>query len=268
MDPLRDAQTDPQAFEALFLPHVPTLRGVLRRMVGTPDDVEDLTQQTLLNAFEHIESFRGDAKASTWLCAIGTRLAIDHLRSKQRWRSRAQVIFAASCLEDAHAATAVGTAMSAPDFQYDVREHIAYCFTCVGRTLPPDEQAALILRDVLGLTNQEAADALRVSRSILRHKLSAARRTMNVVYEELCALVKKDGICWQCAGLREASPDGKKGPPVPAELSWDERLGVVRETTTSKSAAMHHVFFRRTAEQEEERRGDENATTDCGRPET
>lgn len=257
---------DRRAFEALFVPHVGTLRGLLRRMVGPDEEVEDLAQQSLLKAFESIESFRGESKASTWLCAIGTRLAIDHLRARKRWRARAQTIFAAHCLTDAAAGAAVGAALSQPDFQYDVREHIGYCFTCVGRTLPPDEQAALILRDVLGLTNKEAAEAMRISRSVLRHKLGDARKKMNVVYEDLCALVNKEGACWQCRGLREVVPEGKRGPEVPDDLSWDERLAIVREHASARSKPLHDVFFTLTSEQEEEERGDPEVGTDCGKP--
>ncbi len=259
---------DRRAFDKVFSPHVAVLRRVIGRMVGHPEDTEDLVQQSLLRAFEHIESFRGDAAPSTWLCAIGSRLAIDHLRSRKRWRTRAQVIFAASCLDNPEHGAAVGQALSTPDFQYDVREHIAYCFTCIGRTLEPDEQAALVLRDVLGLSNQEAAKALRVSRSVLRHKLSAARKRMNVVYDELCALVNKDGVCWQCAGLRAAAPEGKKGPAAPDTLTWDERVEVVRTTQSEHSRPMHHVFFRLTEGQEERGEGDESTKTDCGRPDS
>ena len=257
---------DRKAFEALFAPHVDMLRGLLRRMVGPDSEVDDLVQQSLLKAFESIASFRGESKASTWLCAIGTRLAIDHLRARKRWRARAQTIFAAHCLTDADAGVAVGAALSRPDFEYDVREHIGYCFTCVGRTLEPDEQAALILRDVLGSTNDEAAEALRVTRSVLRHKLSDARRKMNVVYDDLCALVNKQGACWQCAGLREVAPEGKRGPEVPDSLTWDERLEVVRGHPSERTKALHDVFFELTSEQEEQERGDAEASTDCGKP--
>lgn len=257
---------DRRAFEALFVPHVGTLRGLLRRMVGPDEEVEDLAQQSLLKAFESIESFRGDSKASTWLCAIGTRLAIDHLRARKRWRARAQTIFAAHCLENAEAGAAVGAALSQPDFEYDVREHIGYCFTCVGRTLPPDEQAALILRDVLGLTNKEAADAMKLSRSVLRHKLTDARKKMNVVYEDLCALVNKEGACWQCAGLREVVPEDKRGPDLPGSLTWEQRVAIVRDHRSDRTKALHDVFFRLTSEQEETERGDPDASTDCGKP--
>lgn len=258
---------DRAAFDRLFGPQVPKLRGVLRRLVGHPEDVNDLAQLTLLRAFERLGAFRGESSAGTWLCSIGTRLAIDHLRARKRWRERAQTIFAAECLEDEAVAGDVGRALSDPTFAYDVNEHIAYCFTCVGRSLAPEAQAALVLRDVLELSNDEAAAALDLNRSTFRHRLAEARQQMQQRFEGLCALVNKQGACWQCAGLREVAPEDRRGPAPPTTLDWPRRLAVVREAALDRgrSQSLHDVFFRHTETQEQEGRGDDDATTDCGR---
>ena len=225
----RAQEGDRVAFERLFREHVPKLRAVLHRMVGHPGDVDDLAQQSLLKALEGIEAFRGDASAGTWLCSIGARLAVDHLRARKRWRERAQIIFARACKDSEEQAARVGQALSDPAFSFDVNEHIAYCFTCVGRTLEPEAQAALVLRDVLELGNDEAALALGLSRSVLRHRLTEARQTMQDTFAGLCALVNKQGACWQCAGLREASPEGRQGPEIPSRVDWSERLVRIRK---------------------------------------
>ena len=259
-------QGDSKAFDAMFGEHVPKLRGVLRRMVGHPDDVDDLTQQSLMKAYEAIDGFRAESSPGTWLCSIGARLAIDHLRARKRWRKRAQVIFASRCLASENIGRDVSAALSDPHFTYQVNEHIAYCFTCVGRSLEPEEQAALVLRDVLELGNDEAAKALGMTRSVLRHHLAQARDRMADTYEGLCALVNKQGVCWQCAGLRQASPEGRKGAAVPSTISWDERLASVRAAAKhpGESRLLHDVFFRHTETQEQDRLGNENAKTDCG----
>ncbi len=264
----RDSTTDGADFSRKIEAAVPMLRGLLRRMVGHPDEVEDLIQSTLLKAWEARETFRGDAKFSTWLCSIGSRLAVDFLRERKRWRERAQVIYAAACLDAEAEGAAVGAALHDPGFTFDVREHIAYCFTCIGRTLAPETQAALVLRDLLELDNDEAAHCQGVSLSVFRHRLAAARQQMQTTYEGLCALTNKQGICWQCAGLRAAAPQERCGPPAPAQLDWAERLQTVRDTLRAdpRSTALHDLFFRRTEEQEQEERGDPNALTDCGVP--
>lgn len=109
--------------------------------------------------------------------------------------------------------------------------------SCVGRTLPPEETAAILLRDVFDLTNDEAAKAVGISTSVLRHHLARARKAMTVVFDGLCALVGKQGACWQCSGLRDALPGDKRGKPVAplcapgagAEERLERRLKVARE---------------------------------------
>ncbi len=264
----RAQKGDRLAFDQLFAEHVPKLRGVLRRMVGHRDDVDELAQQSLLKAYEGLAAFRGEASVGTWLCSIGARLAVDHLRARKRWRERAQIIYAAACHDAEEQRREVGAALTDPAFEFDVNEHIAYCFTCVGRTLEPEAQAALVLRDVLELSNDEAAAALGLTKSVLRHRLTEARQTMQTSFEGLCALVNKGGACWQCKGLREASPVEQRGPSVPEGVDWPRRLQIVREAVLDggKSQLLHDVFFRHTTEQEEQRLGDENASADCGRP--
>lgn len=80
--------------------------------------------------------------------------------------------------------------------------------------------------------------------------------------------MNKEGACWQCAGLREAAPDGHRGAAVPPTLSWEERLAIVRAAAKhpGEPRLLHDVFFRHTETQEQDRLGDENAKTDCGVP--
>jgi RNA polymerase sigma-70 factor (ECF subfamily) len=157
-------------------------------------------------------------------------------------------------------------AYAAPDFSFEVREHIAYCFACVGRSLPADEQAALVLGDVVDMAGRDAAKVLGVSESVFRHRLAAARQAMQDKYEHLCALVSKTGICHQCKGLRQISPEDKRGGPIPDIDDFAERLAVVRRADFAggKSGAFHDIFWRRTKEIEEEGRGSTAPETDCG----
>ncbi|MGF1467330.1 MAG: RNA polymerase sigma factor [Sandaracinaceae bacterium] len=259
---------DRAAFDALATAHLRPLRAVVRRLVGHPEDAEDLVQQALLKAWRALGTFRAEARFGTWLCAIGTRLAIDHLRAARRWRTDAQVIHANRCQADEARAVEILGALAAPDAAYDVHEHIAYCFTCVGRSLPPEQQAAIVLREVLGLDNREAARALGVSRSVLRHRLASGRRAMEARYEGLCRRVRKEGGCYQCAGLRELAPGDRRGPTPPARLSFAERLVAVRQADPAAGPArpLHDLLFRHLAEQEEACAEDPGATVACGPP--
>lgn len=239
----RAAAGDRAAFDALARPALASLSSYVRRMIGHPEDTRDLVQDTLMRAFESMASFRGDASFKTWLFAIATRRCLDHLRARKRWSWDAQEL-GRRHLYETLGPQGVREKLLGADYVFDAHEHIAFCFTCVARSLEPAEQAALVLTEVLELGNRESARVLGLSESVLRHRLSAARRTMHERFEGLCALVNKKGVCYQCAGLRKQAAEGREGPAIP-ELGGEDddastkrrlRLRVVRDADVHAGA--------------------------------
>ncbi len=248
------------AFDRLVAPHIPGLRSVVRRLVGHPEDTNDVVQEALVRAFEKFDTFRGESAVGTWLCAIGTRKALDYLRQRKRWRLQAQAVAERECRTDPAKQRAHARVTQGADAAFDVREHIAFCFTCVARTLAPEEMAALVLRDAGGYSTREAAEMLETTTSVLRHRLSAARAHMQKSFEGLCALVNKRGACWQCRDLRDCYDEGKRGPELP-DLAGDEseaqgryrrRLAIVRDADVDRgrTQALHDLAWRWLAEAE------------------
>jgi RNA polymerase sigma-70 factor (ECF subfamily) len=187
------------------------------------------------------------------------------LRSRKRWRPAAQVAYAHACLERADLGSEVGAVLAAPDFAYEVREHIAFCFTCVGRSLEPEEQAALLLTEVLELKGREGASALEMSESVFRHTLAAARRKMTATYEGLCSLVNKEGVCYQCKGLRDGTPASRRGDEPPTLHNLEDRSDLVRDSNVDSgvSQRLHDLFWRRIEEIEEDAHDAEVPLVDC-----
>ena len=258
---------DRQAFSELAQSAIPKLEGFLWRMIGHREDCEDLAQLALAKAWENISSFDGRAAFSTWLVSIAARAAIDHLRAQKRWRRESQVAYANLCAESEEWQGEVIAAMMEPEFAFDAKEHIAYCFICIGRSIPPDEQAALVLRDVMGFSGRESANVLGASESVLRHRLAAARKTLQHRYDGLCALVSKTGICHQCAGLGQAAEAvGAKRAALPDVESFAERLRLVRSVDPRgrRNEALHDVFFRRCKQTETAGLGSTTPDSACG----
>ena len=73
-----------QAFAAMMGAwHVP-IYSFLRSMLNEHDDAADATQETFLQVFRSIDTFRGEAKFSTWLYTIARRKGLDALRSRKQ----------------------------------------------------------------------------------------------------------------------------------------------------------------------------------------
>ena len=241
------------------------LFGFIYRMVTHAHDAEDLLQEVLVRVMESLPRYRSGARFKTWLFGIATHVCLDHLRKKNRWRVEAQLYGEKQAQADPEQIESLTSLMHSPDFVFEMREHIAFCFSCISRTLEPQEQAALLLREVLGFSNQEAANMLELSEPVFRHKLAAARSTMIQSYEGLCQLINKTGLCWQCKGLHDMAGPGHStelvqievapGVKVTPESLFDARLQIVSETNfpDSKTRPMHDLFYEGLTEREEGR---------------
>ena len=145
----------------------------------------------------------------------------------------------------------IGSTFAAPDFSFEVREHVAYCFACVGRSLPPDEQAALVLGDVADMSARDAARVLGVSKSVFRHRLAAARQAMrDRVREPLRARLQDRHV----PPVQGAARERRRRPPRRADTG---RGGLRRPAgggprapsfAEGKAVALHDIFWRRTRE--------------------
>lgn len=257
---------DQGAFSELVEPFRKPLFSYMYRMVTLRQDAEDLLQDVLVRVLESLPRFRGEARFKTWLFGIATHVCLDHLRNRKRWRTEAQLYGEREADSSPEYREQIADVLSRPDFVYEVREHIAFCFSCIGRTLAPDQQAAIMLREVLGFSNQESAAMLELSEPVFRHRLSAARATMISTYEGLCQLINKTGVCWQCRGLREFTPEAHRGADlvqievapglsVTQENLFDSRLKIVREADLAEGAtrAMHDLFYSGLSAREENR---------------
>ena len=80
---LRDPGTQRGAFAQVVTEYSEKLYWHIRKMVMSHDDANDLLQNTFLKAWSNLDSFRGDAKLSTWMYKIAVNECITFL-NKQR----------------------------------------------------------------------------------------------------------------------------------------------------------------------------------------
>ena len=76
---------DADAFGALAEEHRASLMRLCYKMTGSPEEAEDLVQETLLKAYTHIQDFEVRASLSTWLHRIASNACLDHQRSRKPW---------------------------------------------------------------------------------------------------------------------------------------------------------------------------------------
>lgn len=195
---------DINAFQTLFAEFQSQLKSYLYRLLTDRDDVEDLTHDTFIKAFTKISTFNQESSLKTWIFKIATNLAYDYLRKKKRWLPNAQDKAADLAINSEEIRQIFWMVHdSSPTGAYEMREHIDYCFTCISKTLPIENQIALILKNMYDFQVKEISHILEKSDGVVKHLLNNARSTMTDIFEHRCALINQEGICHQCSHINE-----------------------------------------------------------------
>jgi RNA polymerase sigma-70 factor, ECF subfamily len=155
---------DPRAFEQLVTRYQHRVFGVALRMLGSRAEAEEIAQETFLRAHRALGEFRGEARLSTWLYAIASRLCLNRLASGARRHEQGDEV--AVLRQPAEGADAAAV-LELQELQAALHEAIA--------ALPDDRRIVVVLRDVEGLAYEEIAEVLGLPLNTVRTRLHRAR---------------------------------------------------------------------------------------------
>ena len=184
--------TDQDAFIALAEGHRGELTVHCYRMLGSIQDAEDAVQETLLRAWRRRELFEGRSTLRAWLYRIATNCCLDALERRSRRVLPTAVAPPADPLAERFPPADVPWLEPFPDRLLDgivdeeagpperivAQETIELVFLAAIQHLPPRQRAVLILRDVLGWSAREAAEAVAMSTAAANSALQRARTTL------------------------------------------------------------------------------------------
>lgn len=160
-----------EAYDRLVAVHQDRIYQVAYRITGNHEDAWDAAQETFLNAFRSLARFRGAASFSTWLHRIAVNAALDLIRRRPSQPTvPLESVTVSGGTEPADAAGRV-------DVQRRINQAIA--------SLPAEQRAVVVLRDLQGLSYEEIASALRIPPGTLRSRLSRAREALRRLLADL-----------------------------------------------------------------------------------
>ena len=166
---------DIDAFETLVTRHERRIYGLARRMTGSDEDAQDVTQQSFLDAMQHLDGFRETAAFSTWITTIATHAALKLLRKRRG--------LPVTSLDAATEPDAEGH-IPHPEFIADwsetpdrltQRTETRHLLDAAIAELDANHRAVFLLRDVEELSVKETAEALGISESNVKVRLLRAR---------------------------------------------------------------------------------------------
>jgi RNA polymerase sigma-70 factor (ECF subfamily) len=157
------------AFDRLFEQHEPQIFGYLYRMTGDRQLASDLCQETFLRAWQHCDQIAAYRDPLGWLFRVATNLVLNARRDRLR------LLRISSPLGDADDEESAG-----PDPTSMVAE--SQLIHDILQGLSPRARAALVLREVYGLSLDEIATLLEISSAATKKMLSRAREQFRQHY--------------------------------------------------------------------------------------
>jgi RNA polymerase sigma-70 factor (ECF subfamily) len=162
-------------------------------MLGSVHDAEDALQDAMLRAWRGLGTVKDSGALRAWLYKIATNASLDAIAR----RPKRVLPIDYGPATDPHDGFGVPPAestwiepypdeklgleegLAGPEARYELRESVELAFVAALQHLPPNQRAALILREVLGFSAQEAADSLDTTVASVNSALQRARQTVD-----------------------------------------------------------------------------------------
>jgi RNA polymerase sigma-70 factor (ECF subfamily) len=157
----------------------PRIHQLAMRYMKNHEDAEEVTQDVLLKVHRKIDAFRGDAALSSWIYRITFNTAMSRLRQHRAARVAAQDRDRSEALQEAGGLRARTPKEPAdwsrmPDEQL-MRAQLLEAFAAAVQELPEIYRAPVVLRDIQGLTTEEASVQLKLKDQTLKSRLHRGR---------------------------------------------------------------------------------------------
>ena len=165
---------DLRAFDLLVLKYQGRIAAVVSRYVSDAGELEDVTQEAFIKAYRALGKFRGDSAFYTWLYRIAVNAAKNHLVAKGRRPG------ANATIEDAEGLDEGGLlSESASPEALAMGGELAEVVESALNGLPDELKAALMLRELDGLSYDDIADVLGCPVGTVRSRIFRAREAID-----------------------------------------------------------------------------------------
>ena len=169
---------DQAAVRELAVRYGPRIQQLAMRHMKNREDAEEVTQDVLLKVHRKIHAFRGDAALSSWIYRITFNTAMSRLRQNRAARAAAQERDRVEALLET--GEQVRTLSEPADWSWMPDEHVMRAqlreaLAAAVAELPEIYRAPVVLRDIEGLTTEEASSRLKVKDQTLKSRLHRGR---------------------------------------------------------------------------------------------
>ena len=161
------ATGDAHAFERLYRTHVARVHSLARRMLGSADEADEVTQDVFVRAWSKLGTFRGESQFGTWLHRLAVNVILGYRGRRATERSR--------WMEDEVALDQAPARATPAGLRQDLEAAMAQ--------LPDGARTVFVLHDVEGFRHEEIAARLGVTTGTSKSQLHRARMALRGLLE-------------------------------------------------------------------------------------
>jgi RNA polymerase sigma-70 factor (ECF subfamily) len=179
---LRVAAGDEEGFSYLAGKYHRPILHFLFRMVHNEAIAEELTQEVFLRVYRSRESYRAEAKFTTWLYRIATNLAVNHARDTRHERTATTVLLDAV---DPETGTRPDVADDEPSVEHRLlRDERMKAIRAQVMALPERQRMAVVMHKYQGMDYRQIGEVLKLSESATKSLLFRAYQTLRATLKE------------------------------------------------------------------------------------
>ncbi|RMH15505.1 MAG: sigma-70 family RNA polymerase sigma factor [Acidobacteria bacterium] len=175
----RARRGDARAFEGILRRHERRVMATAWRLLGRLEDAQDAAQEVFLRLYRHLEKLDPERPLEPWLYRVTVNVCRDLGRRRQRRRDVHQPLDEAAAARLADGDRAADPAAGLE--QEGARSFLARALAGLGEK----ERAAIVLRDLEGLSTREVARILGASEVTVRTHVCRARRKIKALHQRL-----------------------------------------------------------------------------------
>jgi RNA polymerase sigma-70 factor (ECF subfamily) len=172
----RAQQGDKQAFRQLVERHQRRAFAIAIGLVRDENDAREIVQEAFLRVFRSLDRFQGGSSFFTWLYRIVVNLSIDLIRKPAR--REAELVEGVAPSSEAEALPFVAHLDGADPLRSIERQQIAGRIAEALDALPSYHRTVILMREVEGMSYQEMAEAMQVSKGTIMSRLFHARQKL------------------------------------------------------------------------------------------
>ncbi len=167
----RAKRGDDTAFSEVVSAYRKRILGTIARLVGRPEDVEDVGQEVFLRLYFSLDQLRAPEVFEPWLYRLTVNAAYDYLRRQRRRKESRMADFSEQQVMMADAAASTH-AETEKERRREIREFVQGLLEAVS----PADRILLTLKEVEGLSLKELEKIYRVKENALKVRLFRARQ--------------------------------------------------------------------------------------------